>query len=455
MSTLNERVEGFKRNPERALRMLAWPVVLGMLVQIFYNIVDTAFIGRLGVDQLAAATFSFPIFFLFIAVANMIGFGATTLIAQYLGARKKADADNVAWHALVMSAGLALVVTLAGILLDQDLFRLLGATPTVVGYGVEYMFPIFLGSLFIFLSGAFSAVLSGEGNTKLPTIIQVISAFLNLALDWLFIVIFHWGMTGASLSTALAFVFNVVAFSYLIFVKNKSVIHFSIRDWHWSGDRVLRILKIGVPSSIAQILMATSFLFFNSIFATFGTRTVAAYGLVGKIDSIIFLPLIGLSVGVVTLIGMFYGAKRYDLLSRIIKSGLFYGYLYVIPVGLLIWLFPHFFFRLLTNDTNVIAIASSLQRVEVFAYPLIVVGLLLGRALLGLGDGLAGLVITGIRLVIVAVPLAWIFTHVLSYGAVSIIIAMIIAGLVSVIIALFWMRWRLCKVRGDCVKRGA
>ena len=450
MKNINERVDSFIAHPKKALWTIAWPVVLGMLVQILYNIVDTAFIGRLGVDQLAAATFSFPIFFLFIAIANMIGFGATSLIAQYLGARRKVDADNVAWHALVMSAGLAVIVTVVGILIDRALFRFLGATPAVVAYGVEYMFPIFLGSLFIFLSSAFSAVLAGEGNTKFPTVIQVVSAFLNLFLDWLFIVVFHWGMTGASLSTALAFVFNVLAFSYLIFVKGKSSIHFALRDWHWDQKRVVRILKIGVPTSIAQMLMATSFLFFNSIFATFGTATVAAYGLVGKIDSMIFLPLLGLSVGVVTLIGMFYGAKRYNLLTRVTRTAITYGYLYVIPMGVLIWLFPEALFRLLTTDASVIAIAEGLQRVEVFSYPLIVIGLLLGRVLLGLGNGMASLVITGVRLVVVAVPLAWLFTSVLGYGPVSVIASMIAAGVISVTIALFWTRRSLCKVRGDC-----
>lgn len=450
MPSLNDRIDTFIAHPQKALWTLAWPIVLGMLFQIFYNIVDTAFIGRLGVDQLAAATFSFPIFFLFIAIANLIGFGVTTLIAQYLGARKKAEAENVAWHAFFMSGLLAIIVTIVGLFFAEKLFSLLGATPSVVAYGVEYMRPLFIGSIFIFLSSAFRAVLMGEGNTRLPTLVQVVSSFLNLFLDWLFIVVFGWGMTGASLSTALAFVFNVIVFSYTILFKGKNGIHFRLRSWSWSSSRLWRILKIGVPTSLAQMLMATGFLFFNGIFAAFGTGTVAAYGLVGKVDSMIFLPLIGLGVAIVTLSGMFYGAKRYDLLSRVIKTGLLYGYLYVLPVGLFIWLFPHLFFHLLTNDAIVIAIASSLQRVEVFSYPLIVIGLLLGRLLLGLGDGLAGLVITGVRLVIVAVPLAWLFTKVLGYGPISVIVAMICAGLVSVTIAIIWTRRRLCKVRDTC-----
>ena len=206
------------------------------------------------------------------------------------------------------------------------LLKLMGAEQNVAALSFGYLLPILLGSPFLFLSGGFAAILNSEGNTTMPAIVRGVSVFLNLGMDYLFIFVFGWGIFGAGLATALAIVFEVVAFAYYIFVRNGNQVTL-FRKWRYDSKVTLDILRIGVPTSAAHFLMAFSWFFFNGLFARFGTETVAAYGLVGRTDSIAFMPLFGLTIGLVTLVGMFYGSRRLDLVADIVRYAIQRGFL--------------------------------------------------------------------------------------------------------------------------------
>lgn len=440
---LYQKVEEFKKNPNKALIKLAIPVMIGMLVQIIYNITDTAFVGRLGVNELAATTFSFPIMFVFIALGNLIGLGTNTRIARHIGAKKKKLAEKVAGEALTLTIISASITTILGLTFNKYLFQLMGATPEVIKLGIIYMTPIFAGTMFLFLSSLFSAILNGEGNTKLPSIIKIISAFLNLSLDAIFIYVFHLGVLGVALATMLAFIFEAATFSYLLFIKKNG--HIKIR-FKKPTKEIFKALKIGLPISMANFIMACSFLIFNKLFSIFGTNEVAAYGLIGKVDSIAFMPLFGLSISLVTLTGMFYGAKEYHLIPKITKAAIKYGLMFVFPLGAFSWFFPKAILQLMTNNNEVLTIGSSLLKIAVFGYPLMVIAFMLGRSMMGLGDGKPGLIITITRLVLLAVPLAWIFITILKLPYQSIMYAIISSSLCTSIIAIMWFKHKIKKL---------
>lgn len=446
---LDERIEAFKKNPERRLLTLSLPVIIGMLVQVFYNITDTAFVGRLGVDAIAALTFSFPIYFVGIAIGNLLGAGAAPLMSRYIGAKKKKDASDIGTLLIVEALLLSLLVLLLGLLFVKPVFTLMGATESVVHLGYLYMLPLILAVPILFIVGAFTSIFQSEGNTKLPAIISICSVVLNLSLDYIFTVHLGWGILGISIATVIAMLFSALMLGFFLFVKKKGNIILFPKKRPLQWNQTVAIMKIGAPSSAAHFLMAFSWFFFNRLFAHFGTENVAAYGLVSRIDSIAFMPLFGLTVGVVTLVGMFYGAKEYALLTRVIKAAVSYSLLFTIPLGVLIWFFPQLFLKILTNDVGVLTLGGELVRVAVFSYPLMAIGFMLGRAMLWLGDGKPSLVITSIRLLVIAVPLAWYLTRILSYGPRSILISQVIAGAIASILAFFWLRWKLCKIEGE------
>ena len=131
------RVEEFLKNPKGALFQLSWPIMIGMIVQVLYNVIDTAFVGRLGADAIAAVTFSFPIFFLLMALNSGVATGANSLISRLLGAKNKVDAEHTATHAVILSLALALIVFILGMIFIEPLFMLFGAKDAVLDMGQE------------------------------------------------------------------------------------------------------------------------------------------------------------------------------------------------------------------------------------------------------------------------------------------------------------------------------
>lgn len=447
---LLKKVAQFKKHPERALLKLSAPIALALLVQVVYNITDTAFVGRIGVDELAAVTFSFPLFIVLFALANMVSSGATPLIAQAVGAKQHTHACKIASQTLFIAGILAVIFTGMGLLFMRWLFSIVGASQNVISLGTQYMGPIFMAGIFFFITATFSAILTSQGETVLPAIIRGLGLLINLGLDYVFIFQFQWGITGAALATAFSAFFGAICFTYLVIFRNKGGIYPTLRNFTPDWLILKEIFGIGMPTSTALLVMSLSFLLLSKLFSQFGTATVAAFGIIGRLDTIIFMPIFGLSIGMITLVGMFYGAKEYALIVRVIKATLWYGILYSIPFAILFWGFPNTFLSIMTQNAQVVAIARPLLRIEVFSYPLMIIGFNLGWALLALGFGTPNLVITSVRLLFVAVPLAWILTSILGFGAWSIIAAMIVAGLVSSVLAALWTHNKLKEIKTTC-----
>ena len=181
------RVDEFIKNPKKALFRLALPIAIAMMVQVMYNIVDTAFVGRLGADAIAALTFSFPLFFVLMALNSGIGTGMSSRIARYLGDKNKKQAENTAFHGLLISLGLALIIFIIGMLSLQSLFSLFGATESVAKLGISYMSIILLGIFFMFPSYVLSSIFSDQGDTKTPLKVHIIALIFNIILDPIFI----------------------------------------------------------------------------------------------------------------------------------------------------------------------------------------------------------------------------------------------------------------------------
>ena len=131
---LHKRIESFIKEPKKALLKLSLPIVIGMFVQVMYNIVDTAFVGRLGAESIAALTFSFPVFFILIGLNAGLGIGMSSRISRFLGEGKKEDAENTAMHGIILSIIFSIVLTITGMIFIKPLFSMFGATETVLTF---------------------------------------------------------------------------------------------------------------------------------------------------------------------------------------------------------------------------------------------------------------------------------------------------------------------------------
>jgi Na+-driven multidrug efflux pump len=236
---------------------------------------------------------------------------------------------------------------------------------------------------------------------------------------------------------------SFLAYSYFLFVRRTSYVSLSLRFGKASWDVLGSILKVGIPASITMMIMSIGGMCFHRILSIYGNHAVAAYGLGGRVDMLIILPFVGISTALLSLVGMYYGASRGDLVNRIASYAITRTLLVSVVFGCLVYLFPGTFLRVFTGDDPVIAIGKEYLRYIVFAYPMISFGMNSGRILQGLGLGLPSLVITSTRVLLVSVPLAYLFTRVLGMGIASVWIAILISGCISTLISFVWLRTSL------------
>ena len=443
------RVDEFIKNPKKALFVLAVPIVIGMLVQVMYNIVDTAFIGRLGAESIAALTFSFPLFFILISLNSGIGIGMSSLISRYLGSNNKNEAENAAMHGLFISLIFSAFVIVLGIAVLKPLFQLFGAEGNVLELAISYMSIVLLGVFFMFPSFIFNSIFAAQGDTKTIMKVQVIGLALNTLLDPIFIYMLGYGVKGAAIATVIGFLFSLVLSMY--YIKRKSYLHIHIDSFKFSPKIIKGIFSVGAPASLMMLLISIYVIFINRFMAHFGTDYVASFGIASRLESVVTMPMVALSVSLVTLTGMFFGAKRYDLLKSISWYGIKISILFTSAIGFIFFALPNLFLRIFTSDTGLLNISAAYLRIDVFTFPLMAVAMIISRIMQGMGYGMPGLVINFIRVFLVAIPLAYIFVFLLGYGYLSIAVAMVIGGIISNIVALIFMNVELRKIEYNSI----
>ena len=441
---LHKRVNKFIRNPKKALFRLALPTIVAMVVQTMYNVVDTAFIGRLGVEAIAALTFAFPIFFILIAINQGIGVGMGAKISQFFGAKNKTAAENVAMHGLFISILMALMVFVLGILLLKPLFALIGASGNVLEMSLSYMYIVLIGVFFMFPAFIFNSIFISQGDTKTPTKIQIAALVLNIILDPIFIYTFGFGVQGAAIATSIAFLFSLLLSMYCI--RKKSLLHIHPKNFHFSPWIIKNIFFIGAPASVLMLLISVYITFMNHVLVSFSNAHVAALGLAFRISNVLMMPIVGGSVALLTLVGIFYGAKRHDLVNDIIYYTLKIGFIFTCLGGVIFFIFPSLFLRIFTSDAELLRLGSNFLRIDLFILPFLTIATLTNRAMQGLGEGLPGLIVNLVRVIVVAVPLTYLFVFVFGFGYLSVAVADVIGGVIAAAVAITWIILKLKKL---------
>ena len=434
---INPHLEQFARAPRRALFRLAGPTLLATIVQTLYNLVDTAYIGRLGAAPLAALTFSFPLFFTLVSFNVGMGVGLNSILSRRLGAGRREAAANAVLHGIAASLFCATVLFLAVEIFLVPLFSLLGATAAVRELACEYMRVIAAGVFLMFPMYAINSTFAAQGDTLTPMKIQFLALLLNLVLDPLFIFVFGLGIRGAALATNLALAAGCGSALYCL--KTRSRLRVRPADWHFSPALVREVFAIGLPASLTMLLMAFYMMGINRLVAGYGTDTIAALGLVTRLDSAVIIPMVAIAIALLTMVGTFSGAGRIDLLRAIIRFALSVNIAFALICALLFFYCPELVLGIFTNDPGPLAKASAYLRLEVLSFPFTAITITINRSLQGLGLSLPGLVINLTRLFLVSLPLAALFTLVCHYDFRLVAIAALSGNLTAATLALLWL----------------
>jgi putative MATE family efflux protein len=426
---------------------MAFPMMAGTAVHTLYVIVDTAFIGTLGTSALAAVTLVGPLFFVMVTLTMGLSTAVTALVAQAVGRQQTSNGDAVAGTALTLGVGLGLLLTAGGWATGPPLLHLLGASGETHRLAWQY-FQVICGIVpFFFISAPLRAVLTGEGDARTPTLVLTGSTVINLSADALFIFGLGLGVRGAALATALAQFFSLTVFAWLVWRRRNqpNVVHFSLAHLVPTRSVTWRITRLAVPTAAGMLVMSVGAIALNRVLAEFGEVALAAYGAASKVDMIVAMPIFGLAGAAVAVIGMFAGAARSDL----VRSTAMYTYRWSLTLALVIglgaFLLSTYVLRIFTDNATAIAIGRTYLAFMLFAYPMMAFGMTSGRLLQGLGHGMPSLVITTVRVLLVATPVAYGAVYLFDAPIESIWASLLLGGLCSTILSLLWVRrliWR-------------
>jgi len=453
-SNSKSKLDSFLDNPQKALWTLAIPIMFGMGIHTLYNLVDMIFIGRLGGDAITGVAFNMPVFFLMLGLTMGLGSGVTASIARFIGDKDKSSADNSAEHALVIAGCIALTFTIAGLYFGEKILIMLGAEGNILVLAWEYLSMIVIGLPFMVFSGFFRSILAGEGDMKFPMMIAGLGTILNIILDPIFIfkmeqygnIGFGMGVKGAAMATVISQLIVFMIFIYMLFIKDHAYITFNLKDFVPSKFILWDIIKVGLPASLSMIIMALGQGVFNKILIHYSSQTVAAYQVAGRLDMLIFLPIFAIAGGMTTLVGMFYGAKEIGALNNIVRYGIMSAFIITLISSSFVYLFADMFSSWFTDDQEIIDVSVGFLRLLCLIYPLVAIAITSGRVMQGLGKGLPVLLITIIRVLGISAPLALYFSFVLDKPVEWNWYAMMVAAVISFIIALWWVRIELAKI---------
>ncbi len=448
MEEQNEsRLQDFLDKPERALWSIALPVMAGMAIQTMYSVVDMLFIGQLGGESITAVAFNMPLYFFVMGITFGVGTGVTSSISRAIGAKDKAKADNAAEHGLLLALFLGLSLTIFGLLIGKKVLSGLGTPDEMLDESWSYLKVTCYGMTFIVFAIVFRSILAGEGDMKFPVMVAVIGTILNLILDPIFIFNLEkyggfglgMGVEGAALASVVSQTIVFTIFVYMLFWREHAYISFDLRNFNFSTDLMKEILWVGIPSSISMIIMSFGQGVFNYILIDgYGPDAVAAYTISGRLDMLLFLPIMGIATGLVTTVGMFTGAERMDRVKAIIVYGISRAFVIVAIASAIVFAAAPYIMGLFTDDKAIEEIGISALRTLCFAYPFVGIAMPCGRIMQGLGRGFPVLVITALRVLLISAPLGYYFAN-NGYDIVWIWYSIAISIGVSAIVGPIWV----------------
>lgn len=455
LSNHTSGVQTLLGNPRKAIIKLSIPMIVALSVHTLYSFIDALWVSGLGPDALSAVGFFFPFFFVIMALATGLGVGGGSAISRRIGAQDKPGADKVAAHTCVLMGIISLVITVPFFLAAPAIFSAMGAGH-VAPMAAAYARILFTGTIVIFFSNVSSALMRAEGDVKRAMYAMMLGAGLNIVLDPIFIYVLDLGVTGAAWATLISMtVSSGLLFRWLCVLK-VTYVRISFRRFRFQGAIVKDIFRVGLPSSVQQMSMALSVFFFNLIAVRVGgTDGVAVYTTGWRVAMFAILPLMGMATAVTSVTGAAFGSRDYGKLNS--------AYMYAIRIGLLIELtLGVLTFILATHIAGLFTMAEEAVRIRLdlivfirticIYYPSTAFGMLSSAMFQGTGKGLNSLIVTLIRTIILAVPLAYIFAVVLNMNLSGIWWGIVAGNITASVIAFTWGRHFIHRLRGESHK---
>ena len=423
------------------LLSMAVPIMISMMVQAFYNVVDSYFVAKVNENALTAVSMAFPIQNLMIAAGSGIGVGMNALLSRALGERKPEDANHYAMQGVLLLLAAYGIFLIVGLFFTHGFMTSQTDIPEIIAYGDSYLRICCCLSLGLFLQFAFERISQGTGRTVDSMISQTTGAVANIVLDPIFIFGLgpapRMGVAGAALATVLGQMLGALVGFLLIQKKNRDI-RLSLRDLAPDFPALKRILAIGIPSILMASIGSITTYVMNRILIAFTSTAVAVFGVYFKLQSFIFMPVFGLNNGMVPIIAFNYGAKNRSRVDQTIRL----SWLYAVSIMLIGFFIFQFFPRqlLLLFDASEQMLTIGIPALRIISTSFILAGICIVSASVcqAVGCSLYSLFLSVNRQLIILLPSALLLS--LSGNVDLVWLAFPIAEVVNLVVSLLFVR---------------
>ncbi len=433
----------------KLLITMSLPIVLSMLVQALYNIVDSIFVAQINENALTAVSLAFPVQNLMIAISAGTGVGINALLSRNLGEKKYEDANLAARNGIFLAIVSSIIMALIGIFGSRPFFLMQTKDPQIVSYGTQYMTIITVVSIGIFMQITFERLLQATGRTIYTMITQGLGAIINIILDPILIFgLFGFPrmeVAGAALATVTGQVIAVFLSLYYNIKKNPEI-NINMKGFRPNKRVISYIYQVGIPSIIMQSIGSVMVFGMNKILLLFSSTAAAVFGVYFKLQSFIFMPIFGLNNGMIPIIAYNYGSKQKKRILSTIKLSVGIA-VFIMCIGF--FLFQAFPAQLLSFfDASEHMLEIGVPALRIISLSFIFAGycIIIGSVFQALGNGMYSLVVSAARQLLVILPVAYLFAMI--FGLHMVWWAIPIAEIVSVLLSMFLFR-RIKRLRLD------
>ena len=426
-----------------------------MVTASLYNLVNAFWVAKLGYQAIAAVTVAFPFFVICTALAVGTGVGVNALTSRRFGERDVEGANQAVGQTFFLSIIIGVVLLVLTNVFPGVILRLCGITPDIMDLGTQYLSVFGWGIPFFIFSILCRNIFAASGDTLRPMIFAIISQVVNAILDPF--LIFGWGffpemgVGGAALATVISVFIGAILPLWFI-LRKKTAYDIHLRHCMPKITVIKDIYRVGFPSMLLESTEGVVFAIFNNVAAGFGSVTLAALGIAGRLIDLVFMPVIGTSHGLLPIVGFSFGAKQWDRLWRSVKITLIWltGILAVLFV--LLEIFAPQVIRLFNSDPELLRIAIPGMRIVLASMVIWGVPILIVTTFQGLSKGKDAMVLSLVRQFIFFVPGLFLFTHL--WGMTGMWISLPVSDVLGGAVAALWMwrEYKKQKVSGHWVK---
>lgn len=399
---------------KKLIMTMSLPIMISMLVQALYNIVDSMFVARVSDNALAAVSLCYPIQMIIVAVACGTAVGLNALLSRYLGQKKPKEANQVALHGILLAIVNWLIFAIIGIFFSEAFLRLFSTDQEIVAMGISYMKICTIFSFGVFMQITYERIMQSTGNTVYNMIIQGVGALVNIMLDPIFIFgmlgLPAMGVTGAAIATVIG---QIVAMLLGIIITQTKIkeVQIHLREFHLELRMIKDMYRIAIPAILMQSIMSFMTVFMNMILVTFSELAVSAFSIYFKLQQFVFMAVNGMNNALIPIISYNFGAKKKQRILDSIHFSLIVACVIMIAGTTIFQCFPQQLMYLFDANEEMMNIGVPALRIISLSFIFAGISLVLSAVFQSVDHANKSLMITLLRQMVLLLPIVYLLAN--------------------------------------------